>query len=224
MFNMKKVTTALFGVGAAVFVVLTAEDCSSPEQAKQTVEKTVQNATGQKPAPNQKVNKASRLAIKRATDDAAAKADLLHPTATTVEAMLMLARPDDLASDISNPEFQSKRIGSFENTIWTVDAKITEIVLRADGDYYMVIEGASGARTVVEVPDPALCEGSKRLDEIKAVRKALEEKFHPTAQPQKLNMKAKITGFGFFGFARSKDGKPASNGARIMPGLKIDFK
>jgi len=103
-------------------------------------------------------------------------------------------------------------------------ATITEVVRRADGDFYLVIEGASGAKTVVEVPDPALCTGSKKLAEVTSARKALEAKFHPTAQPQKVHQKAKVTGFGFFGYAKAREGHPATNGARIMPGLKIDWQ
>lgn len=211
------------GVLVATFVVITAEDCSSPAKAAQKISQTISGATGQKPSPNSTVHKASRLPIKRATDEAVAKISNVAKT-TTVEAILKLQRPDGLLPDISNPDLQATRLGSFESTVWQVDATITEVVKRADGDFYLVIEGASGAKTVVEVPDPELCVGSKKLAEIKAAREAIEEKFHPTASPQKTKTKARITGLGFFGFARPKDGKPAGNGARIMPGLKVEWK
>ena len=210
---------------AAVFVggvVLTTADCGKSEKLPVSVERTLSGQPSPSPKPNDTVHKASRLAIKRATDAAAAKISVT-PTKTTIEAMLKVVRPDGLAADLSTPEFQEKRAGPFETTLWQVDATITEVVKRADGDFYLVIESPTGARSVVEVPDPALCTGSKKLAEITAARQALEAKFHPTAQPQKVHLKARVTGLGFFGNAKAREGHPATNGARIMPGLKIDW-
>ena len=163
-------------------------------------------------------NESSRISIKHATDAASAK---IPATAkrTTVEDMLSKTRPDGLAPDISSPEYQTKRIENFETTKWLVDATITSVVKRADGDYYCTIEGKTGAKTVFEAPDPELCAGSHYLDEIKKVRKMLDDKFHPTAQPQKVSVKVQLTGLGFFGFSRS--GANKTNGARLMPLLDL---
>lgn len=220
MKNWLAVAMATVFVGG---VILTTADCGKSEKLPVSVERTLSGQPLPAPKPNDTVHKASRLAIKRATDDGAAKI-AATPTPTTVEAMLKVMRPDGLAADLSTPAFQDKRAGPFETTLWQVDATITEVVKRADGDFYLVIEGSSGAKTVVEVPDPALCAGSKKLAEITSARKALEAKFHPTAQPQKVHQKAKVTGFGFFGYAKAREGHPATNGARIMPGLKIDWQ
>lgn len=165
-------------------------------------------------------NESSRISIKHATDAGAAK---IPATAkrTTVEDMLSQTRPDGLAPDISSAEYQTKRIENFETTKWLVDATITSVVKRADGDYYCVIEGKTGAKTVFEAPDPDLCAGSHYLDEIKKVRKMLDDKFHPTAQPQKVNLKVQLTGLGFFGYQGRSSTGTKTNGARLMPLLDM---
>lgn len=219
---MKNWAALAMAVVFATAILATNIECKKSEKLPDEVSQVLPGRKPDAPKPNDNVHKASRLAIKRATDAGAAK---LPTTAkkTTIEAMLKLPRPDGLAPDDSTPSFQEKRVGPFETTLWEVDATITEVVLRADGDFYLTIESPSGAKSVVEVPDPKLCEGSMKLAEITAARKALEEKFHPTGTPQKVNQKAKITGPGFFGFARAREGRPATNGARIMPGLKFDW-
>jgi len=201
---------------AMVVIAALAIGCSSPDKAPDTASKTTSSQGGGRD------RKPTRLAIKRATDDAAGKASTT-PTKTTIEDMMKVARPDGLAEDDSTPEFQDKRVAPFETTIWQVDATVTQVVKRRDGDFFLTIEGAKGGKSVVEVPDPALCKDSKKLAEITATRKAIEDKFHPTDKPQKVNVKAKFTGFGFFGFSRAREGQPASNGARIMPGLKVEW-
>jgi len=165
-------------------------------------------------------NESSRLSIKHATDAAAANipTKAVH---TTVEEMLSLSRPEGLAADISSQAYQTTRIEKFETTRWVLEATITEIVKRADGDFYMVIEGKSGAKTVVEAPDPELCAGSHFLGEIKKVRKMLDDKFHPTAQPIKVNIKAQFTGVGFFGYQGRTPSGGRTNGARLMPALDL---
>ena len=168
-------------------------------------------------------NENSRITIKRASDDGA-KQIPAKAQRTTVEDMLNQTRPDGLKPDMSAPEFQTKRIEKFETTKWVVEATITEIVKRADGDFYCVIQGKSGAKTVVEAPDPELCTGSHFLEEIKKVRKMLDDKFHPTAERQAVNIKVEITGLGFFGFQGRKPDGTRTNGARLMPALDLKLR
>jgi hypothetical protein len=164
----------------------------------------------------------ARISIKRATDPAAASISL-KPVKTTVEGLLEMARPTALPPDLKSQEFEKLRIGPLENTTWQVTCTIKEIVLRADGDYYMVIEGDSGARTVVEVPDPRLCPNSKLIKQIQRVRNILAKRFSPTGQPQQVNQKATITGVGFFGMQGRNPQGNRTNGARLMPGIDVRF-
>ena len=159
----------------------------------------------------------SRVQVKHGLDPDAAKIDL-KPKDTTVEEILAQVRPDGLAKDAKGDHYENHRAEPFEKTVWRLKAKIVEIILRPDGDFYLVIEGASGARSVVEAPDPKLCKDSKLAKQIASVRKILADKFHPTAQPLKLNVSAQLTGVGFFGRAGAK-----GNGARLMPAIEIKF-
>lgn len=168
---------------------------------------------------------AARLPIKRATDAAASGLVSQKARKTTIEEMLSAPRPEALGPDSKDLNAQNRRFGPFETTVWEVEVTIKEIVLRADGDYYMVIESPSGARTVVEVPDPRLCPNSKLIKRIQEVRNLLAKKFHPTSMPQTVNEKATITGAGFFGLqGRGATPGTRSNGARLMPGLGVKFK
>jgi hypothetical protein len=160
-------------------------------------------------------DRATRIAVKHATDPGAASISL-DAKDTTISDMVGQAAPD---ADLSGKDYASKRVGPFETTVWRVKAHVDSIQHRKDGDYYLVISDSSGKQTVVEVPDPALCKGSPMASEIEATRKDLETRFHPTDASTKIDADATITGVGFFGF-RSKPGRRGpANGARLMPGL-----
>lgn len=217
MKNWSSIGYAAVGLGGLAAIVLgCGQSAHLPDEARRAVAMVPPRSI------NDNVHKASRLAIKRATDPDSAKISAT-PKKTTIEELLKAVRPDDLSADISTEAYQNKRIGPLETTNWQLDALVSEVIKRPDGDFYLVIEDGKGNKSVVEVPDPKLCAGSKKLADITATRNALEAKFHPSAQPQKVKVKARITGFGFFGYARAKDGKKPGNGARIMPGLKVEW-
>lgn len=74
---------------------------------------------------------------------------------TTVEELISLPRPPGMEeSSIDPPEFQSKRNGTTEVTIWQVEGTIVTLNQEKDGDYHLVVHGASGASMVAEVPTP----------------------------------------------------------------------
>lgn len=160
---------------------------------------------------------AGRISVKRCTDPEAGQIDT-KPRRTTVEGLLQMARPSDMGKGIDAPKYQNHRIANFETSTWSVKAKIVNIVLREDGDFYMVVESPGGARTVCEVPDPSLCKGSRFLKQLTQVRETLRKRFNPTRQPRTVDATADLTGIGFFG----RQGK-GNNGARLMPltGVKL---
>jgi hypothetical protein len=143
---------------------------------------------------------------------------------TTVEEMLSQARPEGLDTNLQGLGYQTTRAGAFELTKWVIEATIVEVIKRPDGDLYCVIEGKSGARTVIEAPDPELCAGSHFLKEIGEVRKILDRKFHPTSQPIKVHLKVQLTGLGFFGYQGKGQSGAKTNGARLMPLLGVKVK
>lgn len=160
------------------------------------------------------------MAIKLATDPGASKIDR-HAKKITIEELLAMKMPGDLKGDLS--DHPTDRVDDFENSTYSVDGTIKSIVHRKDGDYYLVVEGESGAQAVVEVPDPKLCKDSPLKDGIQDARSTLEERYHPTDTPKDVNEKATIEGVGFHGFK----GKPGSGGTtnkpRLMPATNISF-
>jgi hypothetical protein len=154
----------------------------------------------------------ARRSVKTAMDADASKITL-SPEDTTVENIAAQKPPSDL----------SGRTGPFETTTWRVKATIESVQLKKDGDYYMVLRGDKGGKTVVEVPDPKQCEGSPMHEQIAAARKQLEDKYHPTEQVKKVDERATVTGVGFLGWGSSSKGAKGSSGARLMPGTGFDF-
>jgi len=168
------------------------------------------------------VNRASRVAVKHGLD-VGAKDIVMAVKETTIEDLLKMDRPEGLADDISSPDFQTNRSGPLETQVWRLKVKVKSIVKRKDGDYFLTIESPSGATTVVEVPDPALCKGSPLEADIASSRKDLEARFHPTDKPKDVDKEATVTGVGFWGQKGRPGTKGAPNGARIMPGLGFDW-
>lgn len=157
----------------------------------------------------------SRLALKRGLDPEVG-AIRMTPKPLTVAELSKMPLPPSFTGSLEDN--QNQRIGDFERQVWSVNATIKSIQLRSDGDYYMEIEGPDGAKSVMEVPDPALCKGSPLQASIAATRKALEARYHPTTVKKQLNDAATLQGIGFYG--------PRGNqaGGRLMPGLAIAFK
>jgi len=165
--------------------------------------------------------KGGRLAIKHATDPGAGRIDR-HARHITVEELLGMKLPKGFVGDLS--DHASDRVDDFENSTYSVEGKIKSIVERKDGDYYLVLEGQTGAQAVVEVPDPKLCKGSPLESDIAATRKALEDRYHPTDSPKEVDEQATVEGVGFHGFK----GKPGAGGSaskpRLMPGTGVEFQ
>ena len=156
----------------------------------------------------------ARNALKHATDRGAAKISR-KAQPTTISEMLAQQRPAVLDDPKKKPT--ATRLSPFERTIWVVNATITSVVKREDGDYYLVLDDGKGHVAVAEIPDPEECKGSPFLKEIKAVHGFVSRTFHPTAQPKTVKFPARIKGIGFFGGTKSG----AKNGARLDPALEI---
>ncbi len=212
---------ACLGAAATLALGVLIQGCQ-PKTLPESVASVVRPA-----APARRAHGPSREPVKRGLDADAAK---IRTSArpTTLAAMAAVPRPDGLAGDLSTASFQSRRVAPFETQVWRVEATVESVVLREDGDLYMVVSEPGGSKSVMEVPDPAKCAGSPLLPKIAATRAALEARFHPTKQMKAVSAKATLEGVGFFGFAGvARDGKPrpgAKNGARLMPGLAVRFK
>jgi hypothetical protein len=105
----------------------------------------------------------------------------------TVEELISIPRPLGLEVMTADPPaFQSKRSQPVETTIWRVEGTITVLNQEADGDYHLVLQGASGATMVAEVPTPTktFIGDSPWLQNIKEARQAVDDKLVHNLNPQ----------------------------------------
>lgn len=106
---------------------------------------------------------------------------------TTVEELISMPRPPGLEVLTADPPaFQNKRAQPVETTIWQLDVTITVVNQEADGDNHLVIQGASGATMVAEVPTPTttFIGDSPWMANIKDARQAVDDKLIHTLSPQ----------------------------------------
>jgi hypothetical protein len=105
----------------------------------------------------------------------------------TVEELISMPRPPGLEVMTADPpEFQSKRAGVAELTIWQVEGNITVLNQEGDGDYHLVFQGASGATLVAEVPTPTttFIGNSPWLQNIQEARQQVDDKLIHNLNPQ----------------------------------------
>src|SRR5262245_35041297 len=105
----------------------------------------------------------------------------------TVEELVSMPRPPGLEVMTADPpEFQTKRAGTVEATIWRVEGNVTVLNQEADGDYHLVFQGASGATLVAEVPTPTatFIGDCPWMQNIKEARQAVDDKLVHNLNPQ----------------------------------------
>jgi len=74
---------------------------------------------------------------------------------STLEELISLPRPAGLTDPTKDPPaFKSVRANVTEVTIWRIEATIIALKHEHDGDYHLVLQSASGANMVGEVPTP----------------------------------------------------------------------
>lgn len=145
------------------------------------------------------------------------------PVRTTVEKMLDQPRPLDLGFSELNPEYAERRAEGVETTLWELDAQIDSYQLMPDGDFRVVLKGASGRKIVMELPDPKLAKDSRWAKELAEVRKQFEEKLHPTREPKQVTTRARITGVGFFGRPAPRGAEENASGVQLHPVVKLEW-
>ena len=105
----------------------------------------------------------------------------------TVEEMITIPRPGDLQPVTGDfPAYQQHRSAPVETTIWRVDAEIIALKQEADGDYHLVLQGASGETMIAEIPTPRppfVQPPSPWLANIKAARAAVDSKLLKALSP-----------------------------------------
>jgi hypothetical protein len=114
--------------------------------------------------------------------------------ATTVEEMISIPRPMDMQPPTSDfPAYQEHRSSPVETTIWRIDADVIALKQETDGDYHLVLQGASGETMIGEIPTPRppfIQTQSPWTANIKAARTAVDNKLVKNLSP------AAFTAFG----------------------------
>ena len=149
------------------------------------------------------------------------------PVKTTVEKLLAMPRPESLPLSGPAPSvFQDHRLRPVETTVWAVEADITEFRAMPDGDYRVVIRGASGQTMTLEMPNPApetVKPGSRFVKDIAKARQQFEAKMSPAKGVKPEAAHALITGIGFFGRSYRPDAAVTGNLIQLHPVLNIQW-
>ena len=106
----------------------------------------------------------------------------------TVEEVILMGRPVGMRPVSKNFDsgFHASRLGVVERTVWQIEGDITVLKLEKDGDFHLVIQGASGETMVAEVPTGTkeFLGESPWLANIKAARQRIEDKLVSHLSPQ----------------------------------------
>lgn len=107
---------------------------------------------------------------------------------TTVEELISIPRPADmLPVDQDFPTYQEHRAEPTEVTIWRIDAQIVALKLEVDGDYHLVLQGASGETMIGEIPTPRspfVGGTSPWLPNMRSVRTAVDQRLVRSLPPE----------------------------------------
>jgi hypothetical protein len=105
----------------------------------------------------------------------------------TVEELIRMGRPPGMrpASHNFDQGFHDKRLGVVEQTVWSIEAEITALKLERDGDYHLVVRGASGETMIAECPmgTKKFLGASPWLKNIAAARKDIDDKLVSKLSP-----------------------------------------
>jgi len=127
-----------------------------------------------------------RWPVKTGTDPDVGKVDP-RIVPTTVEEMITIPRPPDMQPPTSEfPAYQERRFAPVETTIWSVDVVIIALKQETDGDYHLVLQGASGETMIGEIPTPRppfVQNNSPWLANIKDARAAVDDKLVKNLAP-----------------------------------------
>jgi len=131
----------------------------------------------------------------------------------TVEELISLPRPPGMEDPAQDPpQFRSVRNGVTEATIWRIEATIIGLKHEADGDYHLVLQAASNAQMVGEIPtpDPTFVGNSPWLNNIAQARQQIDDKLVRNLSPAAFTlMNDKLVPHGAMTFMPGEVAHPA---------------
>lgn len=98
----------------------------------------------------------------------------------TIEELTRIGRPPGMRpanKDFDN-QFHGRRRGVVEQTVWSIRCEIIGVKLEKDGDYHLILRGASGEMMVAESPTPTkkFVGDSPWIENLKVVRKEIDDR------------------------------------------------
>jgi hypothetical protein len=159
-----------------------------------------------------------RWAVKVGKDRDADKVNLT-PEDTTI-AELSDLRPPPSPNTRPTTRFMPAEFKTFR-----IKGVLTVIKKETDEDYHLVVqaEGDKEGTMIVESPAPNCAEGSQFLDQIKRVRRTIDDQFGPIKRKQRPNIPVTVMGVGFYDPIHGQEGV-APNGMELHPILEISFE
>jgi hypothetical protein len=158
-----------------------------------------------------------RWPVKVGEDKDAGKVNLT-PRPTTIVELSGIGEP-------SNPNIRKDtRFAPTELTTFVISTTLVLIKFEADDDdYHLVIKDNRGRTMIIESPNPECAKNSVFLNQIKAVRSALDGKFPSLGQGRiQPNIPITVVGIGFFDKKHRQEGR-ASNAIELHPMLSVAF-
>ena len=149
-----------------------------------------------------------KWSIKTASDPEAGDINQ-QPTATTVEALRAIARPDFVPAD--------QRVRPTEVTTYRVTATLRQYKVEDDSDVHLVLEDSAGRTLITELAHPdCVSPASPLRSQIVAARNAFLAAFSPTTSWKFSSSQVTVAGVGFFDYLHGQTGV-SPNGIELHP-------
>jgi hypothetical protein len=156
-----------------------------------------------------------RWSVKTGTDSDAGQVVLANPQPANISDLINLPAPSPLPTDA--------RFSPTENTVFVVNATLTDFKLESDSDYHLVLLDDQGNTMIAEIPSPSCVDPSSPFTaQITNARAEFDSQFTVSSSFQTANVPVQVTGIGFFDFFHNQHGV-APNVIELHPVLDIQF-
>jgi hypothetical protein len=156
-----------------------------------------------------------RWSVKTGSDGTAGQVALANPQPAAISDLIAITPP--------NPLPKNTRFDPTENTVFVVNATLTDYKVESDSDYHLVIMDDQGNTMIAEIPSPSCVDSSSPFAaQIANARSQFDAAFTATPSFQTANVPVQITGVGFFDFFHNQHGV-APNVIELHPVLDIQF-
>jgi hypothetical protein len=153
-----------------------------------------------------------RWSVKTGTDSDAASVNLTSPQTMAITDLIALPNPGPDA-----------RLSPTEDTVYVVNATLTDYKIEGDSDYHLVLMDDQGNTMIAEIPSPSCVDSSSPFaSQISNARSQFDAQFQASSSFQTANVPVQVTGVGFFDFFHHQRGV-APNIIELHPVLDIQF-